>query len=165
VVADGRLALGAQPDGRFALLVIDAFGSDAVPVHLLTREALALYLRKASPRGLVAFHLSSSFFDLAPVVAEAAASLGKQGAFWHDDSLTAVQAITGKRPSDWAVVAADPGALAPLMASGPWVPLASQRRATGGPWLWTDRFSSPLAALRRWSGGVRALSRTTSATP
>ena len=65
VVADGRIALAAEPDGRFRLLVIDAFGSDAVPVHLLTREALALDLRKLGRGGLVAFHLSSSFFDLA----------------------------------------------------------------------------------------------------
>jgi hypothetical protein len=157
VVADGRIALGAAPDGRFRLLVIDAFGSDAVPVHLLTREALALDLRKLSPGGLVAFHLSSRFFDLAPVLAAAAASLGEPGAFWHDDSLSTVEAITGKRPSDWAVVAADPADLAALMASGPWVPLSSQLHATDGPWLWTDRRSSPLGALRRWTGGVRAV--------
>jgi hypothetical protein len=161
VTADGRVALAAQPDGAFQLLVIDAFGSDAVPVHLLTREALDLDLRKVGPRGLVAFHLSSSFFELAPVIAEAAASLGKEGAFWHDEGLTAVEAITGKRPSEWAVVAGDAAALGAVMASGPWVALAAQRRANGGGWLWTDRRSSPLGAMRAWRGGVRAVSRDT----
>jgi hypothetical protein len=120
-----------------------------VPVHILTRETLELDLRKLAPSGLVALHLSSRFFDLGPVVAEAAASLGREGAFWHDTTLATVDAITGKRPSDWAVVARDPAALRAAMATGSWVPLASQRRSSGGPWLWTDRYSSPLAALRR----------------
>jgi hypothetical protein len=148
MVSDGRIALAGEPDGRFGLLVIDAFSSDAVPVHLLTREALALALRKLRPGGLVTFHLSSGFFDLSPVVAEAAASLDKEGLYWDDVELSPVEAVTAKQPSRWAVVASDPAALAPLQGTGPWVPLASQRRKRGGPWLWTDRYSSPLAALR-----------------
>jgi hypothetical protein len=151
VIADGRVALAAAPDGALDVLVIDAFGSDAVPVHLLTREALALYLRKLAPAGLVALHLSSRFFDLGPVVAEAAASLGVPGAFWHDTALGTVDAINGKRPSDWAVIARDPAVLREVMRSGAWLPLASQRRGSGGPWLWTDRQSSPMGALRGWS--------------
>jgi hypothetical protein len=155
VVADGRVALGALPDGRLDLLVIDAFGSDAVPVHLLTIEALALDLRKVSPAGLVAFHVSSRFFDLAPVLAEAAARLGKEGAFCRDTDLGTVEAITGKRPSDWVIVAADPAVVHAAMGLGAWVPLATQRRTTGGAWLWTDRYSSPLASLRPWNFGFR----------
>jgi hypothetical protein len=111
---------------------------------------------RSGPYAHCPLHLSSSFFDLAPVVAEAAANLGKEGAYWRDTALTPVDAITGKRPSDWAVVAGDPADLAPLMATGAWVSLAWQRRSSGGPWLWTDRYSSPLAALRSWSGGVGA---------
>ena len=114
--------------------------------------------RSSSPRlAPSSWKGTSTFFDLGPVVAEAAASLGKEGAYWRDDSLSAVEAITGKRPSAWAVVARDPANLLPLEASGPWTPLSSQRRPTGGPWLWTDRTSSPLAAMRGWTGGVRAL--------
>jgi hypothetical protein len=152
VVADGRLALGQQADRRFGLIVIDAFGSDAVPVHLLTREALALYLARLAPGGLVAFHLSSRFFDLAAVVAEAAAGLGKPGLYWHDTSLSPVDVITGKRPSDWAVIASDARDLQVL--AGGWGALSAQRRAGAG---WTDQYSSPLGALRPWTGRVRAL--------
>ena len=69
VLGDGRLSLVAVPDGTFGLLVLDAFSSDAVPVHLLTREALALYLRKLAPGGLLAFHLSNRHLALAEIVA------------------------------------------------------------------------------------------------
>jgi hypothetical protein len=148
VVADGRIALAAQPDGRFGLLVVDAFSSDAVPVHLLTREALALLLRKLHSGGLIAFHLSSRFFDLAPVLAAAAASLGKEGLFWKDEALSTVDAITGKWPSYWVVVANAAGDLAAVARAGAWVSLDSQRRSGGGPWLWTDQYSSPLGVIR-----------------
>jgi hypothetical protein len=149
VVEDGRIALAAQPDAHFDLVVVDAFSSDAVPVHLLTREALALALRKLKPGGFLAYHLSSSFFDLAPVVAETAASLGKQGLFWLDATMSPIEVVTLKQPSRWVVVAPDAGDLEQLAGAGKWEPLASVRRTDGGPWLWTDRYSSPLAALRR----------------
>jgi SAM-dependent methyltransferase len=149
VVEDGRIALAREPDGRFGLLVIDAFSSDAVPVHLLTREALALVLDKLRPGGLAAFHVSSSFFDLAPVLAEAAADLGKEGLYWFDTEISPVEVVTAKEASRWVIVAREPAALALLAGSGSWMPLASVRRTEGGPWLWTDRYSSPLAALRR----------------
>ena len=147
VIGDGRIALANEPDATFGLLVVDAFSSDAVPVHLLTREAVELALRKLWPGGLVAYHLSSNFFDLSPVMAEAAASLGKEGVYWDDEALSPTEVATAKQPSRWAVLAADPGALVPLKGADGWVPLTSRRRLRGGPWLWTDRYSSPLAAL------------------
>jgi len=147
VVGDGRIALSAQPDARFGLVVIDAFSSDSVPVHLLTKEAVAMVLRKLAPHGLAAFHLSSSFFDLAPVLAESAANLGISGLYWHDATLAPVEVVTGKQASRWVVLARDAGDLAVLTGAGAWVPLASMRRNDGG-WLWTDRYSSPLVALR-----------------
>jgi spermidine synthase len=147
VIGDGRIALANEPDATFGLLVVDAFSSDAVPVHLLTREAVELALRKLWPGGLIAYHLSSNFFDLSPVMAEAAASLGKEGVYWDDEALSPTEVATAKQPSRWAVLAADPGALAPLKGVDGWVPLTSRRRLRGGPWLWTDRYSSPLAAL------------------
>jgi hypothetical protein len=146
VVGDGRIALANEPDATFGLLIVDAFSSDAVPVHLLTREALALALRKLWPGGLVAYHLSSNFFDLSPVIAEAATSLGQDGVYWDDEALSATEVATAKQPSKWAVLG-DSGAVSALKGTDGWVPLASRRRLHGGPWLWTDRYSSPLAAL------------------
>jgi hypothetical protein len=148
VVGDGRVALQSEPDGRFDLLVVDAFSSDAVPVHLLTREALALDLSKVSGTGLVALHLTSNFFALAPVVAEAAASLGVEGLYWEDAEISAAQLVTGKLPSRWVLVSRDPAALSSVARRAPWVPLATQRRPEGERQLWTDRYSSPLSALQ-----------------
>jgi hypothetical protein len=147
-VGDGRVSLASQPDGSFGLLIVDAFSSDAVPVHLLTREAIGMDLRKIKADGLVAFHLTSNFFDLVPVVAEVAASLGALGVSWDDKELSTTDVVTGKQPSLWVVLARDPDALAPVAKTGPWVPLASQRRTNAGRWLWTDSYSSTLAALR-----------------
>jgi hypothetical protein len=146
MIDDGRLGLAAQADGRFDLIVMDAFSSDAVPVHLLTEEALATVLAKLGPDGLAAFHLSSTFFDLAPVVAEAAAALGKEGLYWYDQDLSPAALAVGKLPSCWVVIAREPSALAAVRPTGPWTPLAQHRRAGA---LWTDRRSSPLAALKR----------------
>ncbi len=146
VLGDGRLGLAAKPDGQFGLIVIDAFSSDAVPVHLLTRESLSTALRKLRPGGVVAYHLSSRFFDLAPVLAEEASSLGRPGLFWDDEELPTIAAVTGKWPSSWAVVAEARDDLAGIERSGHWVPLESQRRRDQG--LWTDEYSNPLAILK-----------------
>ncbi|MDX2232936.1 MAG: fused MFS/spermidine synthase [Hyphomonadaceae bacterium] len=81
ILGDARLGVQTLPDGAFDVLVVDAFSSDAVPAHLLTREAIALYLRKLSPEGIVILHLSNRNLDL---VAEAArvARAGGWGALW-----------------------------------------------------------------------------------
>jgi spermidine synthase len=146
VVGDGRRSLAAQPDGRFGLLVIDAFSSSSVPVHLLTREAVELYLGKLAPGGLLAMNVTGRHLDLAPVVAEVAASLGRPGLHWNDEIVTPTQFVAGKQPSHWVVVAATAAALDPLRAQQGWQPLESQRRPGTRPW--TDRQSSPLSALR-----------------
>ena len=136
VVGDGRLSLAARTDRTFGLLIVDAFSSDAVPVHLLTCEAVTMALRKVEPEGLVAYHLTSNFFDLAPVLAEVAASLGDEGLSWNDEDLSATNVVTGKQPSLWVVLARDTAALAPLKQTGRWTPLASRiptRWARGQP--------------------------------
>jgi hypothetical protein len=143
---DGRVGLSAQPDDGFYLLVMDAFSSDAVPVHLLTREGVDLALRKVRPGGVVAYHLSSAFFDLAPVVAEAAASLQAPGLVWFDEAREPAALAVGKAPSLWVLLARKESDLEPLIATGPWQPLAT--RLESGQ-LWTDQHASPLTALRR----------------
>jgi hypothetical protein len=143
---DGRLLLSQEPDGRFGLIVIDGFSSDAIPVHLLTREALELYVRKLSDRGLLALHLTSEHFDLLPVVQALAADLHLSGAHWWDEELSDWHKISGKSASHWAVLARDAAALSPLREHGAWEPLeasGAERR-----FLWTDDFSSPLLVLR-----------------
>ena len=79
VLGDGRLTLSRVPDAHFGAIVLDAYSSDAIPVHLLTREALSLYLRKLAPGGVLVFHLSSRHLDLAPVLGGLAAGAGLDG--------------------------------------------------------------------------------------
>jgi len=74
VEGDARLTLAAQPSQQFDVLVVDAFSSDAIPTHLLTREAFELYWRHLKPDGVLAMHVSNHYLDLAPVV-----ELGNQG--------------------------------------------------------------------------------------
>src|SRR6185295_3898346 len=69
VLGDARLTLAAEPDAKFDLLFLDAYSSDAIPVHLVTREALALYLRMLAPGGVLTFHISNLHLDLEPVFA------------------------------------------------------------------------------------------------
>jgi SAM-dependent methyltransferase len=76
VLGDARLTLNAVPDAAYDVVVIDAFSSDSIPVHLLTREALALYQRKLAPGGVALFHLSNRYLDLAPLVAALAQDAG-----------------------------------------------------------------------------------------
>ena len=75
IVGDARLTLEAEPKGKFDYLLIDAFSSDAVPVHLLTREAIGMYLDLLKPSGVLALHVSSRFMDLPRVASVTAASL------------------------------------------------------------------------------------------
>ncbi|MFC3441965.1 spermidine synthase [Sphingobium rhizovicinum] len=78
VIGDARMTLAQQPAGGADLLVIDAFSSDSIPLHLLTREALAVYSRRLAPNGLLMIHISNRYLDLRPVVAGDAAAEG-----WH----------------------------------------------------------------------------------
>src|SRR3546814_1330524 len=76
VLGDARLELAKQPPGRFDTLVIDAFSSDAIPLHLLTREAVGIYARSLKPDGILLIHISNRFFDLEPVLAAEAKARG-----------------------------------------------------------------------------------------
>ena len=76
VLGDARLTLAADTAARYDLVIVDAFSSDSVPVHLITREALALYFARLKPGGIVLFHVSNRYLDLTPVVARLAADAG-----------------------------------------------------------------------------------------
>ncbi|MBK6307825.1 MAG: fused MFS/spermidine synthase [Gemmatimonadetes bacterium] len=80
ILGDARLSLASAPDSSFDLITLDAFSSDAIPVHLLTREALQLYARKLRPGGIVAFHISNRYLDLRPVLVELARDARLAGA-------------------------------------------------------------------------------------
>lgn len=105
-IGDARLALERDPTTRFDLLAIDAFSGDAIPVHLLTREALKLYIGHLNPGGILAFHVSNNYLDLASVVHRLAEDAGMSSALIrnHEDADNLVLA------SDWVLLSKNPAA-------------------------------------------------------
>jgi SAM-dependent methyltransferase len=85
VLGDARLSLEREPPQQFDVLHMDAFSSDSVPVHLLTHEAFQLYFRHLKPDGVLVIHISNRYLTLEPVVAQAAARLGKHSLLVSDD--------------------------------------------------------------------------------
>ena len=84
-LGDARLVLERETDQGFDVLAIDAFSSDSIPVHLITREAIKLYARHLKPEGVIAFHISNRYLDLQPVVAQLGADIGYTALRWLDD--------------------------------------------------------------------------------
>jgi hypothetical protein len=146
IAVDGRLGLRAMPEASYDLIVVDAFSSDAIPTHLITREAVALYESRLKVRGMIAFHVSSRFFDLAPVLAKIAADWGLVGYVRNDKEVPPEKAGEAMRPSVWVVLARDENDLGQIAHSGPrWVRLAA---AADDP-LWTDDYTNVLGALAK----------------
>jgi hypothetical protein len=146
VLGDARLTLAKAPPASFDVVVIDAFSSDAIPVHLLTREAMAVYLSKLKPDGILAMHVSNIHLDLEPVAANLAANARCLALSCDDDEVPVAELAAGKAASLWMAIAPSPGALAPLRQQPGWVP--SRRDASGA--VWTDDFCNVVQALRWW---------------
>lgn len=141
VLGDGRLQLARQAPASFDLLVLDAYASGAVPLHLLTVEAFAVYLRALSDGGVLLLHLSSRHLDLTAVVARLASQLGLVGLVCVD--LGAEHGPDLRSPSEWAVLARHDENLDPLRQDARWIALPTTTRAP----LFTDDFSSLLPVL------------------
>src|SRR5262245_10057665 len=104
VLGDARLSLAADTT-RYDLLVLDAYTSDAIPVHLLTREALREYFGHLTPHGVLALHLSNRHFDLEPVVARLARDAGFSPRLRVEGKPSAADQARGYESSSWAVIA------------------------------------------------------------
>jgi hypothetical protein len=142
-MGDGRLLLEAERDEEFDILIIDAFSSDAIPVHLMTVEAIDLYLRKISKGGLVVLHISNRHLDLAPVLAQIASTRNYAGlvqVYEPDEAATR----DGARLSIWVVIAPRKGDLNFLRTSGKWLDLRSVPAGA----LWSDSYSNLLDVIR-----------------
>ncbi|MDP9070227.1 MAG: fused MFS/spermidine synthase [Actinomycetota bacterium] len=145
VLGDARLSLAQAPDRRFGTIVVDAFNSDAIPVHLLTREALALYLDKLADGGIVAVHVTNRYLDLRSAVGGLAREAGLTALVRDDMRLGRAERAAGKSGSVWMVLARQPADLSSLAGDPRWVPPP----AAAGSEVWTDDFSNILAAFKR----------------
>jgi hypothetical protein len=139
VLGDGRLSLAGEPDGSLDLLVLDAFSSDAIPTHLLTREAMALYFRKLAQGGAVQVHLSNRYLDLVPVLGGLVHDAGLVG-WWR---FAPGSAADFADPAKWAVVARRGDDAGSIGSDRRWhaLPPSAGR-------VWTDEYSNVLGAMR-----------------
>jgi hypothetical protein len=126
-------------------MILDAFSGDAIPIHLITREAIALYFSKLTGDGNIALHISNRALDLEPVVANIAADLGAAalGQFYRPDDN--IRARHFAEASQWILLARRPEQLSMLDDDPRW----TQLHAVPGYGLWTDDFSNILE-IYRW---------------
>ncbi len=143
VLGDARLSLMKAPEKHYDIIILDAYTADAIPVHLLTREALKLYEAKLAPHGVLAFHISNRFFNLRPVLGNLAWDLSLT-AWGQSHTPTAEEKEHGKTPSAWIILARAPEDLAPLSQDTRWQPLEHSPDLP----VWTDEYSSVLDALK-----------------
>ncbi|KRB84951.1 spermidine synthase [Noviherbaspirillum sp. Root189] len=139
VLGDARLTLEKEAPQGFDVLAVDAFSGDAIPVHLLTREAMDVYLRHMRPDGIIAFHVTNRFLSLAPVVQQIAAARGLNALLIHDDGMR-----TTRHKTDWVLVARDAHTLAAE---------AFRKGSTSIPVIpglrpWTDDFNNLFDVLK-----------------
>lgn len=145
VTGDARAAMSARGGDLFDVLLIDAFAGDAVPTHLITREAVQIALRRTAIDGVVLFHVSNRYYDLRPVLAAIARDLGLALRWKERLAGTA----PGEDPSRYVALARDAAALAPLEARG-WRDGGAIPRVSA----WTDDHADPLGLLiRGWVSG------------
>src|SRR6266542_3825668 len=146
VLGDARVSLTRSPQRRYGLIVLDAFSSDAIPVHLLTKEAVELYRSRLEDGGVLAFHISNRFIDLEPVLGDVARATGMTcvGRFDHAPPLREPLA-TSRISSIWVALARRPADLGAVASDPNWQPCSHGR----GSRPWTDDYSNVLTALLR----------------
>ncbi len=147
VLGDARLTLKHEPDASFDVLVIDAFSSDAIPVHLITGEALRLYIGKLTPDGVLLLHISNRFLELGSVVAATARAEGFAGVRRNHIRPDSEYEESFKASSEVVALARNPDALKSFVAAG-WEPLVTD----GSVAPWTDDYSNIVGAMLRLQG-------------
>jgi hypothetical protein len=138
ILGDARLRLREAPNSHYGLLILDAFSSDSVPAHLLTSQAVDLYLSKVSADGLMAFNISNRYRNLEPLLSGLSQQKGLSALMRHDPQF---DTSVGKYPSVWVVIARSDAALGELVNDSQW------RRLEGNV-LWSDDFSNILSLIK-----------------
>ena len=138
-LGDARLSLEREASHDFDVLVVDAFSSDSIPVHLITREAMAVYLKHVKPEGAVVFHVTNRFLRLAPVVKQVADDLGLQTALISDEAEGTIYSKT-----DWVIVTRDKALLDKEQIAAK----VSAIDPIPGLRMWTDDFNNLYQILK-----------------
>ena len=144
VLGDARLSLSQASRPTFGLIVVDAFNSDSIPVHVITRQALDLYLDRLGDGGLIMVNITNRYLDLRGVLGDLAGDAGLTAVVRNDLDATGEEAA-GRLGSMWVVMARDRADLAGLADDPRWKPLSARSDAR----VWTDDFSNLFDALKR----------------
>ena len=141
ILGDARITLGHAAPKQFDLLLLDAFSSDSIPVHLLTREAMQLYLSRLSDDGVLVFHISNRHIDLVPVLARIGAA--EQAVMRHQFYMpTPEEAAQGVQPTNVMMFAKSETALSPFAEDARWQPVTADDQRP-----WTDDYSNLVGAM------------------
>ena len=144
ILGDARLTLAEAPDGAYDLIIVDAFSSDAIPIHLLTREAMAIYLKKLSAHGMVVVHVSNRHLELASVVAGIAAANGLTTLVSEGADIDEA-ANPYKFAATVAAVARNEEDFGDLAQSADW----TLESPDPNQWVWSDDYSNIVGAVIR----------------
>jgi hypothetical protein len=147
VLGDARIQLARAPE-KYGLIILDAFTSDAIPVHLITREAFRVYLDKLADDGVIMVNVSSRYFRLPPVLADLGADARLTTIYQDYEAVTLADLEQGRAASQWIVMARRPESLRGLIDDSRWQRLASEP----GRRVWSDDFSNVLSVMI-WGGG------------
>jgi hypothetical protein len=143
ILGDARLRLAEAKDASYGMIAVDAFSSDAIPIHLITREAMELYFQKLNDHGVLAVHISNRYLDLEPVLANLAENMGLIALDGSDHDESEKDPYPGKEFSEWVMLARRPEDFGSLMKDSRW-PAARTSAKVG---VWTDDYSNLLSVF------------------
>jgi spermidine synthase len=147
ILGDGRLQLADVPANHYDLIFMDAFSSDAIPVHLVTQEAIQMYLSKLTAQGLLAINISNRYINLEPVLNALARNLGLSTLRQLELNISPEEKAMGKSASHWVLLARHQSDFGNLIHDSRWQPIPETLQAP----LWTDDFSNIFGVLRAFS--------------
>jgi hypothetical protein len=142
VIGDARLTFASEPSGTYDLIIVDAYSSDAIPIHLATAEAMAIYKDKLAPQGAVLMHVSNRHLDLETVVVGIADANDLRSWVYNEDSGRDADYIFS---TDVVISAREPADIGKLATSRQW----EETEADDRHGVWTDDYSNILGALYR----------------
>jgi hypothetical protein len=148
VLGDARLTLADAPDGFYDMIIVDAFSSDAIPVHLLTREAMAIYRRKLAPAGVVVMHVSNRHLELATVVAGIAHANNMAARVHNGQHDTEADDDEYKYLGTVTAAARNEDDFRTFNQFEDWKPIAPDPKQ----WVWTDDYSNIIGSMLRHYG-------------
>ncbi len=143
ILGDARINLQKADNNRYGMMLMDAYSSDSLPVHLLTKEAMALYLNKLDDNGIIAFHISNRNLDLKPVLATFSQYFNLKGYVRSDMTHTQMTQENLNTPSEWVILTKNPKIFEKIIPDDTWKPLVQSSDV-----LWTDNYSSIFSILK-----------------